>query len=339
MDDSMHNTQMLFLLQKYIENRCDEYELRTLLHWLKSAEDTCGFDFVSESLWNKLESRYAYPDENRIRELNREVDILLRKIKTEHSIPRKTRITRRKFFYRIAAAVILLVGLGCGYLLTGKRGTADVVTYEEISAARGEIKEHTLKDGSRIILNSESRLRIPSDYNRESRQLEMTGEGFFEVTPNPRKPFTVKSGEAQVKVLGTSFNVKAHPEDNHIGVTVSTGEVLVNIPDIDLQLKVMPMEHLVINRETNGLTKLVLHENNYTKWTEGTLYFDKEPLSEVLKTINRKYGRNVILRCGNCDPLISGTHDNKSVEAVIDAICFTTGLRYREDEGNIILYK
>ncbi|MDR2968309.1 MAG: FecR domain-containing protein [Tannerellaceae bacterium] len=330
---------MLSLLQKYIENRCDECELRTLLHWLKSVEDTCGFDFVSESLWNKLENKYAYPDENRIMRLNREVDILLRKIKTEHSTLRKAKITRRKFFYRIASVVALLIVLGCGYLLINERGTADDVTYREISVARGEIKKYTLNDGTRIVLNSESKLRIPSDYNRERRQLEMTGEGFFEVAPNPHKPFTVKSGEAQVKVLGTSFNVKAYPEDNNMGITVSTGKVLVNIPEIDLQLRVMPMEHLVVNRETKALTKLVLHENNYTKWTNGTLHFQKEPLSEVLKMIKRKYGRNVILRCGNCDPLISGTHDNKSVEAVIDAICFTTKLKHREDGENIILYK
>jgi len=339
MDNFIYNTQILSLLQKYIENRCDEYELRTLLHWLKSPEGTSDFDFVSESLWDKLENKYAYPGKNRITELDREVDILLQKVTTEHIVPRKTKITRRTFFYRIASVVLLLIGLGSGYLLIHNRETADEVIYKEISAARGEIKEYTLKDGTHIILNSGSKLKIPSDYNEENRSIEMIGEGFFDVTPDPSKPFIVKSGEAQVKVLGTSFNVKSYAEDNTIGVTVSTGKVLVNIPNMDLQLRVMPMEHLVVNKETNDLTKQALVENNYTRWIEGTLYFDKEPLSEVLKTINRKYDRNVILHCGNCNYIISGAHDNKNIEAVVDAICFTTGLKSKEEGRDIILYE
>lgn len=339
MNKSFYNTQILSLLQKYIENRCNEDELRTLLQWLKSPDNPHDFDFVSESLWDKLDGKYRYPDTNRITELNREVDVLLKKIKTEHIAPRKTIVTRRIFFYRIASVVLLLIGLGIGYLMIGDKDAPEEITYKEITADRGMIKEYTLEDGSHIILNSESKLRIPSDYNGKNRSIEMVGEAFFEIAPDPHKPFIITNGETQVRVLGTSFNVKAYAEDNIIGVTVSTGKVLVNIPDMDLQLKVMPMEHLVVDRQTSNVTKLNLAENNYTKWIGGTLYFDKEPLIEVLKTINRKYNKSVILQCKNCNPLISGTHDNKSLEAVVDAISFTTGLKHKEEGDSIILFE
>lgn len=333
------HTGILSLLQKYIENRCDEHELKVLLHWLKSSENLDDFNLVSNSVWSRLEEKYVYPDDKRIAELDREVDVLLRKIKSEQAPSKNTFAIRGNLFYRYAAIILLMLGLALGYLWMHDISTAEEITYAEIRVSRGEMKEHTLADGSHIVLNSGSTLRVPSDYNEKNRSIEMIGEGFFDVTPNLDKPFIVKSGQAQVKVLGTSFNVKAYSEDNTIGVTVSSGKVLVNIPDIDLQLRVLPMEHLKINKETSDVSKLTLEENNYTKWIEGILYFDKEPLTEVIKSISRKYERNIQLRCKNCNPLISGRHDNKSLDAVIDAICFTTGLKYKEEGDTILLYE
>ncbi|WP_085537307.1 FecR family protein [Massilibacteroides vaginae] len=340
MDRIDHQTHILSLLQKYIENRCEEHELNLLLHWLKAPDNLEDFNLISSSLWNKLGEKYTYPNDKRISELNNEVEALLTKIKTEQATSKKQNSISKKFFYRSAAVLLLLISLSLGYLWLNTTKITDDITYTEISAIRGEIKEYTLEDGTHIVLNSESKIKIPSDYNKENRHVEMIGEGFFNVTSNPEKPFIIMSGQTQVKVLGTSFNVKAYSEDKVIGITVSTGKVLVSIPDIDLQLRVLPMEHLLVNKETSNVNKHTLVENNYTKWIEGVLFFDKEPLSEVIKTISRKYERNVLLRCKNCNPLISGRHDNKSLEAVIDAICFTTGLKQKEEEGgSIILYE
>lgn len=338
MDNHLFNTHILSLLQKYIDNQCSEHELQILLAWLKSPEHTDNFDIVSETLWDKLNNKYTYPEAGRMAELNSEVDILLQKMKSGTTPVKSRNIPRRNFFYQAASVFLLLISVGMGYLLLTDKDKPLEITYTEISAGRGEIREYTLADGSQISLNSESTLRIPSDFNQENRIIEMVGEAFFDVTPNTQKPFIIKSGETRVKVLGTSFNVKAYPEDTSIGVTVSTGKVLVNIPDIDLQVRVLPMEHLVIDKTTNSLRKNLFSENNHTKWLEGTLYFDKEPLSEVIKIINRKYDRRVIVQCNDCNPLFSGTHDNKSLEAVIEAICFTTGLKSREEGNTIILY-
>ena len=149
----------------------------------------------------------------------------------------------------------------------------------------------------------------------------------------------VASKEIQVKVMGTSFNVKAYEEDSSLGITVSTGKVMVSIPREDMQMRIETMEHLNVNKETGELSKVSLEDNGYIKWIEGSLFFEKEPLVEVLKTINRKYDQNIELQDKTYNPIISGTHDNKSLEAVIEAICFTTGLKYMEEGKSIILYK
>lgn len=339
MKEAIGQIEITSLLQKYIENKCDEQELYLLLQWLKSPDNHNDFDQVSESLWCKLDGQYSYPEDKRIPELNNEVEALLTKIRTKQIVSQKRNIISQNTLYGSAAILLLLISLSLGYLWIDNPKITDEISYTEINAFRGEIKEYTLGDGTHVILNSESKLIIPSDFNKENRYVEMTGEGFFDVVPNPEKPFIIKSGKTQVRVLGTSFNLKDYPEDKAIELTVSTGKVLVNIPEIDFQSRVLPMEQLVVNKETDEITKLTLEENNYTKWIEGILFFDKEPLSEVIKTISRKYERTVVLRCKNCNPLISGRHDNKNLEAVVEAICFTTGLKSREEGKSIILYE
>ncbi len=329
---------MIPLLQKYIENKCTESELHTLLKWLKSSENNCEFEAVSESFRKHIDRQIHYPDEKRIKELNREVNALLQKINQKDT----GSVGKRKLFpririYRIAAVFLLLIGMGTVFHLI--TNNPKEVTYKEIFADQGKTKEYTLDDGTHIVLNSESKIIIPSDYNHRDRNIEISGEAFFEVTPDPDKPFIVKNGNAQIKVLGTSFNVKGYENDNYMNVTVSTGKVLLTVPDWDLQLRIMPSEHLSFNKKTGNLTKSLLQENNYTRWMSGSLYFEKEPLTEVIKTINRKYDKKVILQCKDCKYILSGTHDNKSIESVIESVCFTTGLKYKEENGNIILYE
>lgn len=133
--------------------------------------------------------------------------------------------------------------------------------------------------------------------------------------------------------------MKSYKEDDYINVTVSTGKVLVDISRIDFRMRVAGMEHLSVRKTSGDIFKFKMQENKYNEWINGVLYFNREPLGEVVKTINRKYHKYVLLQCKECNHIITGTHDNKSLEAVIEAICFTTGLKSREDQNTIILYE
>ena len=312
----MQDTVIISLLQKYIKDQCTEQELRTLLQWLKSPDNHIDLDLVVQPLWDAIDKDMSHPNEERENELRREVSSLLSEIKQKNKFTSNSRVrskNRLNGFYRVAAILILAFSVTLGLLKVLDR-PQPVVTYAEKMSAKGEKKSLLLADGTKVILNSDTKLIIPSNFNKEERIIEMEGEGFFDVTPNPDKPFIIRSGEARVKVLGTSFDFKSYKEDEFIKLTVSTGKVRVNVADQDLQLAVSPNEH-------------------------GSLYFNKEPIREVIKTINRTYNRKVILQCKNCDYRITGTHDNKSIEAVIEAICFTTGLRSKREGGNIILYE
>ena len=335
----MQETIIISLLRKYVKDQCSEQELRTLLQWLKSSDHHIGFDWVVQPLWDAIDKDMPRPDEEGENELRQEVSSLLSEIRQQKTSDSKVRSKNRlNGFYRVAAILILALSVTLGALKVLDRPQS-VVTYVEKMSAKGETKSLLLADGTKVILNSDTKLIIPSNFNKEERIIEMEGEGFFDVTPNPDKPFIIRSGEARVKVLGTSFDFKSYKEDEFIKLTVSTGKVRVNVADQDLQLAVSPNEHLSINKIDGNVRKESIEENNYIKWIHGSLYFNKEPIREVIKTINRTYNRKVILQCKNCDYRITGTHDNKSIEAVIEAICFTTGLRSKREGGNIILYE
>lgn len=335
----MQETIIISLLRKYVKDQCSEQELRTLLQWLKSSDHHIGFDWVVQPLWDAIDKDMPRPDEEGENELRQEVSSLLSEIRQQKTSNFGVRSKNRlNGFYRVAAILILALSVTLGVLKVLDRPQS-VVTYVEKMSAKGETKSLLLADGTKVILNSDTKLIIPSNFNKEERIIELEGEGFFDVTPDPDKPFIIKSGETRVKVLGTSFDFKSYKEDEFIKLTVSTGKVRVNMIDQDLQLAVSPNEHLSISKIDGNVRKESIEENNYIKWIHGSLYFNKEPIREVLKTINRTYNRKVILQCENCDYRITGTHDNKSIEAVIEAICFTTGLRSKREGGNIVLYE
>lgn len=336
----MQDTTIISLLQKYIKNQCTEQELRTLLHWLKSPDNHASLDMAFLPLWDAIERDMPQPNQAREDELRREVSSLLSAIKQKNAPSSNTGVrnkNRLNGFYRVAAILILAFSVTFGLMKYLDR-PEPALTYIEKASAKGEKKSVLLADGTKVILNSDTKLLIPSNFNKQERTIEMEGEGFFDVAPNPDKPFVIKSGEASVKVLGTSFDFKSYKEDDFIKLTVSTGKVRVNISDQDLQMSVSPNEHLSVNKIDGNISKETIQENNYIKWIQGSLYFNKEPIGEVLKTINRTYNRKVILQSKYSDYKITGTHDNKSIEAVIEAICFTTGLRSRKEGDKIILY-
>lgn len=336
----MQDTIIIYLLQKYIKGQCTEQELHFLLNWLKSSDDYNCLDSVIKPFWEKIDSQMAMPDEIRVNELQKEVLTLLAGLKKEERIsipPKRNRWMKWTTYSRIAVILVFVLGTTFGiYTLVGH--ISRPVTYTEYISNRGEKKYIRLEDGTRITLNSATKLRVPSHFNKKSRSIEMVGEGFFEVAQNPDKPFIIRSNDAQVRVLGTSFNLKSYYEDSFMTVTVTTGKVRVCVDKQDLQLSLLANEHLLISKTDGKISKQVIQKNHYVEWMNNVLYFDKEPISEVVKSINRTYNCNVVLESQRSDFLITGTHNRKDVEAILEAICFTTGLGSRKEGKNIFLY-
>ena len=145
-------------------------------------------------------------------------------------------------------------------------------------------------------------------------------------------------GGHDVKVLGTSFNVKAYQEDELMAVSVRTGKVEVDMPESVMRL--LPNEQIIVNNTNGEILKKNEDAQKVTAWLQGGLYFNRTPISSVIHDLERMYNQAIVLDPNSVfDDYIYGEHDNKSLEVVLNAIQYSTGIRYRTEGNRIVLYK
>ena len=184
----------------------------------------------------------------------------------------------------------------------------------------GEIKEVVLPDGSKATLNANSTISYSADWDRK---LELAGEAFFEVVKG--ETFTVYTSSGQVEVLGTSFNVFSR--EHELIVACKTGKVKVTIPESQYAQVITPGETIV--KAKDGIEQTPLTPDLIGKWQMGEFYFDKRPIGEVLKEIQRQY--DVSIRADNLeDKLFSGYFSNESLDFALTVVCEPLNLSYKK---------
>ncbi|MDQ2179654.1 FecR family protein [Marinifilum sp. D714] len=171
--------------------------------------------------------------------------------------------------------------------------TKSQLTYNTIIIPRGGEYKLTLMDGTRIWLNSNSKLRFPSEFGSGIRRVELKGEAFFEVAKDSVHPFVVNANKAQVKVLGTSFNVNAYSDLNEIVTTLVEGRVEVSDTLFGNKVKLLPNEQFRFNKSTGEILKQVVNTDIYTAWKDGRFVFENESLEDIMTRLSRWYNVEV----------------------------------------------
>ena len=162
-------------------------------------------------------------------------------------------------------------------------------TYNTVIVPRGGEYELELSDGTRVWINSDSRLEFPVHFSGDTREVRMEGEVCFQVAKNERKPFIVKAGEIAVKVLGTLFNVEAYPDDNRITTTLAEGRV--SVTDKKRQLFLEPNKQAIFE---NGQFQInEINASDVTSWTHGICYFSEASLEKIMDKLARWYNVEV----------------------------------------------
>jgi len=164
--------------------------------------------------------------------------------------------------------------------------------HKEIS--KGQKMKIFLPDGSIVMLNASSRLSYPEKFTGETRQVELSGEAFFEVAKDSTKPFVVKTDELSATALGTSFNVKAYPDSDIVSVALVTGKAAVNRKGCLAPMLLEPGEAAGFNRKTGIMGKEKFDYRVEVCWKDGILYFQETPIDEVFRRIEQWYGVSII---------------------------------------------
>ncbi len=165
--------------------------------------------------------------------------------------------------------------------------------YQTLSIPLGGEYKVILSDGTKIWLNSDSRLKFPGAFSNQKRIVYLEGEAYFEVAPCATQPFIVKTQEMNIQVLGTKFNVKAYTEDNAVYTTLAEGAVQTSDEKNNITMVLSPNQQCRYLKNTGKMEKHEVDARIYTGWTEGKFIFENETLEEIMKQLNRWYDTQV----------------------------------------------
>ena len=173
-------------------------------------------------------------------------------------------------------------------------GESDAVVYNKLEIPRGGEFCLTLSDGTRAWLNSETSIQYPVVFGTKERRVFIQGEAYFEVAKDAKKPFTVQFMSSSVTVLGTSFNIRAYPEEKQSQTTLAEGSVRIYSPGSSMLLK--PGEQAEVNALSGEMVKKEVEVKSFTSWKDGRFVFEQEPLENIMRTLERWYDIRVIFR-------------------------------------------
>jgi transmembrane sensor len=212
--------------------------------------------------------------------------------------------------------------------------------YNTIEVPYGERSQITLYDGTRVWLNSGTKLRYPAIFQSDTRDVILDGEAYFEVAKDTNSPFIVWAGQLKVKVLGTHFDLCAYPEDSEFSTTLDEG--IVNVTNIcnGSGLTMMPGEQVILNRETNGLKQQAVDTKLYTSWKENMLKLDDSPFNEVVKKMERWYDVKIKVDPNvNTKERYTMTIKTESLREMLQLVSKTTKINYKINEDIVWIYK
>lgn len=159
--------------------------------------------------------------------------------------------------------------------------------FNTLSTPRGGQFQISLPDGSRVWLNAASTLRYPVVFSGKYRDVELSGEAYFEVVSNGQKPFRVKAGESRVEVLGTHFNVNAYPDEAAIETSLLEGKVKVE-KGIRSEI-LLPGQQAVLPASSKEIKKAYADVESVVAWKNGIFQFDGDDIAGIMRQIGRWY--------------------------------------------------
>jgi ferric-dicitrate binding protein FerR (iron transport regulator) len=196
-----------------------------------------------------------------------------------------------------------------------------------------EVKECELPDGTKVWLNANSRITYPERFQRRKRVVNLTGEAFFEVEKDARRPFYVQAGDVIIKVVGTRFDVDAYAENTAIfSTTLVDGCVEMRYPlHGHKQTTVLsPGQRLSYDMENDRAFIAYVDVNSLTSWKTGSITLDHTPLRDVLKMIGNAYGvRFIINDTSRLNDSCSGTFVRQPVGNILKTIECATGIHFK----------
>ncbi len=249
-------------------------------------------------------------------------------------ISKRDHMRQRFALSRVAAAVILLIGLTYGYYNVWN--AEDYITI--VTAELNQPKQVILPDGTEVLLSRNSQLTYPKVFGKDSRHVEFEGMAYFSVCKDAERPFTIDAPQSKVKVLGTSFSMTAYRGELSEEVFLEEGSVALSSRKSELVL--VPGEIATVNTSSKTIVKKVNINRNVNAWKTRQLLFDNDPLDYVFVELEKYYGKRFIVEDRSLlDLRFNGRFNDASEEDILQVLNYTLGISYVVNDNNILLKK
>lgn len=234
------------------------------------------------------------------------------------------------------AAVIAIVVIGTLFIQRSFDGRDRMFT-QTIEVPFGQRVNLTLSDGTKVSLNSNSKLHFPSAFNGKERKVILDGEGFFEVAHNASKPFHVVTEKYEIKVLGTTFNLLAYNNSDIFETSLIEGSVLVSNNSDNQTVMLSPNEKVFAKQ--NQLVKTTFDSQDDFLWRNGIYVFKNESLSDVFKKLEDYYQIDIVVKnkqisTYNCTAKF---RQKEGIEHIIKVLQTANNFNYKRDEDKNII--
>lgn len=332
------------LILAYLEGTASEEEIGLLLDWVRQSEENKKYFFDRRTIWLVSARRPASAGETK--------EAFSRFRTRVHAYEKS--LARKKLYRktaRIAASVawIAFFSLAAYWAGTytarpGSLGRQDtpssrpaVLHQTVVRAAKTPL---VLPDHSVVWLNQGSRLTYPAVFTGGKRIVRLEGEGYFEVVPDAGHPFYVETEKMTVRVLGTCFDVKSHPEENWVETVLLSGKVEVHFENGPSQVVLAPSEKLAFDKTTGSYRIETVDADEYALWKNEKLVMKEEELGAIFRKMERWYGIRIVSREGvplNARYSITITDEPK--EEILRLLSIITPIRYEIENKQVTIRK
>ncbi|HEY9262969.1 FecR family protein [Chitinophaga sp.] len=242
--------------------------------------------------------------------------------------------TRRRNYWPYAAAAMVA---GCiAFAWVWKKQSPAGIPAMAYTTYRADSvrKQVLLADGSTVILNRNSVLRVPDNFNQQERHLILTGEALYDVQKDDQRPFTVTAGNTSIQVLGTVFKVRAYAFDSSVQVSLLSGKVKVAAANASKELSPGQTTKTTHDQLIAGTFDAAREQD----WRNGRLSFRDASLSEVANQLEYWYGIKVHITPGHYPAIhFNGEFVNKSLPDVLASISYITNLKTDIHKGELFI--
>ena len=319
------------LLQKYIQGDASEAEREEVTLWIQESPENLKRYRTERKLFEAL----LWKGDDA---LHATETVYLDKV-DENKLKTGAKVISVRHFFRefVKVAAVVAITLMAVTWFTDEAADS-LVSYQKMVVPAGQRAELNLADGTKVWLNSGSTLTFPTSFSDEQRTVKLNGEGYFEVTKNTVCPFVVETNKANIRVLGTEFNVLAYANNDKWETSLLKGSVeVLNTQSEDVAVRLEPNTKVTLNGKQ--FVKEDIGETSRFLWREGLLCFNNISVKEMFEKVELYYGVTIQV---NNKQLLERKYTGKfrtkdGVEHVLRVLRLYHSFTYqKDDETNTI---